>query len=289
MKDNQTNTTSTNDDDSQPIGTTTGALSGAATGAAMGAAGGPVGAVIGGVAGAVTGGLMGKGVEKAAQVAVDPDAHDTYWQENHSRQPYASQGSYEKYRTAYRTGYEGANTHGMDADYSTVESKLTSDYNTRRDTSSVELEHARPAIRAGFDRAREELRVILHEEKLNVGKREVESGQVHVRKVVHTEQVQVPVELRRENVTIERVSAGEVRDTNMADAFKDQTIEVKLTQEEAVVSKEAHVTGAVRIGKTAETETRTVSDSVRKEDVEVVRDGEETRRTDTTTDRTTKK
>ena len=36
-----------------------------------------------------------------------------------------------------------------------------------------------------------------------------------------------------------------------------------------MVSKEAHVIGEVRIGKTAETETHTVRDEVRKDDVEV--------------------
>ena len=75
-------------------------------------------------------------------------------------------------------------------------------------------------------------------------------------------------------MTIERVAAGDVRDVNAADAFKEGTVEVNLTREEAVVSKESHVTGAVRLHKTSETETQNVSDTVRKEDVEVIRDGQ---------------
>ena len=51
--------------------------------------------------------------------------------------------------------------------------------------------------------------------------------------------------------------------------FKEKTIDMPLSREEAVVSKESHVTGAVRLHKTSETETQNVSDTVCKEDVEV--------------------
>ena len=59
-------------------------------------------------------------------------------------------------------------------------------------------------------------------------------------------------------------------------------MDVTLHREEAVVSKESHVTGAVRARKTEEVEQRTVSDSVRKEDVEVLRDGKTTATRETT-------
>ena len=109
---------------------------------------------------------------------------------------------------------------------------------------------------------------------MTVGKREVDAGQVNVRKVVHTEQVSVPVELRREDVTIERVPASEVRGGPASDAFAEKTVDVVLHADEAVVSKEAHVTGAVRVSKTAQVETHVVADSVQKEDVEVTREAE---------------
>lgn len=275
MKDQDNTTGSTND--GQPIGTTAGGLSGAATGAAMGAAGGPVGAVIGGIAGAVVGGLTGKGVEKVAQGAVDPAAHDAYWQTNHASQSYAAggsgsgTGSYEQYRGAYRTGYEGAREHGADKSFAEAETTLKGTYEKAKDATGLGWEQAKHATRAAYERAAEELRVVLHEERLSVGKREVESGAVHVRKTVSTEQVSVPVELRREQATIERIPAGEVRGGVSADAFQEQTIEVRLTAEEAVVAKDTVVTGAVRVRKEGHVETQTVSDSVRKEDVEVER------------------
>ena len=275
MKD--TDNTTNYDEKGQPIGTATGGLSGAATGAAMGAAGGPVGAVIGGVAGAVTGALAGKGIEKGAQHAVDPAAHDSYWQEHHAKQSYVTGGAhYEEYRHAYRTGYEGAAAHGAEKTFADAEGTLKTNYEKAKDGVSVGWEQARHATKAAYDRAADEIRLTLHEERLRVGKREVEDGAVHVRKTVTSEQVNVPVELRREDAVIERIPAGEVQGGVAADAFQEKTVEVRLTAEEAVVSKDSVVTGAVRVHKTAETQTQTVSDSVRSEDVEVVRDGQTT-------------
>jgi uncharacterized protein (TIGR02271 family) len=111
----------------------------------------------------------------------------------------------------------------------------------------------------------------LSEEQLNVGKRAVEAGQVRLRKVVRTEHQEVPVELKREEVEIERIPAEQVSG-DAGDAFQDETIDVPLMQEEPVVEKTAQVTGGVRVTKDVETETQTVGGDVRSEDVEVDRD-----------------
>lgn len=114
--------------------------------------------------------------------------------------------------------------------------------------------------------------VTLHEEELQVGKREVEAGRVRVRKVVRTEHQEVPVELRREEVEIERVPAtGNVVGGT---AFGEQEIDVPVMREEAVVEKETHATEQVRLNKTAQTETETVGGDVRREDVEIDQDTE---------------
>ena len=81
------------------------------------------------------------------------------------------------------------------------------------------------------------------------------------------------MEIRHEDVVIERVAAGDVRTGTAASDFKEEVIDVPLTREEVVVQKDAHVTGAVRLRKTEGVETQQVSETVRKEDVEVVRDG----------------
>ena len=86
--------------------------------------------------------------------------------------------------------------------------------------------------------------------------------------------------MRREDVIVERIPASEVRSGASTSDFKDETIDVPLSREEVVVSKEAHVTGAVRVNKTATAETQNVSETVRKEDVEVLRDGKTVTETD---------
>ncbi len=119
----------------------------------------------------------------------------------------------------------------------------------------------------------DDIEVALSEEQVKVGKRTVDAGSVRLRKVIRTEIVNQPVEIRHEEVVVERVSADQVKAGAATSDFKDETIDVPLTREEVVVSKEAHVTGAVRLNKTSTAETQNVSETVRKEDVEVVRDG----------------
>ena len=206
---------------------------------------------------------------------INPEAHAAYWQETHATQPYATKGeTYEQYRTAYHTGYTGAQEHGATKTFADAESTLKSTYEKAKDSTGLGWDKAKHATKAAYEKAADEIQIILHEEQLLVGKREVSAGEVHLRKTVRTEQVNVPVELRREDVTIERVAAGDVRNVDTGEAFKEGTIEVNLTREEAVVSKESHVTGAVRLHKTSESETQQVSETVRKEDVEVLRDGQ---------------
>jgi len=116
-----------------------------------------------------------------------------------------------------------------------------------------------------------DVRVPLTEEQLQVGTRQVESGRARLHKVVRTEQVSTPVELRHEEVHVERVPASGAAVSGEApgDAFQEQDIEIPTMREEPVVSKDARVTGEVRVSKTPVTETRTVEGQVRKEDVAV--------------------
>ncbi|HET8632188.1 MAG TPA: DUF2382 domain-containing protein [Thermomicrobiales bacterium] len=116
------------------------------------------------------------------------------------------------------------------------------------------------------------------EERLDVEKRPAELGEVTINKNVTEERREVPVDLRREEVHVERrdvpdrpVRAGE------AD-LRDETIRVPVRGEEAVVRKEPVVTDEVVIDKTQTTERQTAADTVRKERVDVDKDLDETRR-----------
>jgi uncharacterized protein (TIGR02271 family) len=104
------------------------------------------------------------------------------------------------------------------------------------------------------------------EERLRVGKREVDRGGVRVRSYIVEEPVREDVSLREERVEIERRPAQGAA-TN--DVFREQTIEVSERGEEAVVAKDAVVTGEVVVRKTADQRTETVEDTVRHTEVDV--------------------
>ena len=116
-----------------------------------------------------------------------------------------------------------------------------------------------------------EIRVPVREERLDVEKQQGELGSVDIRKDVTTEQVNVPVELRHEEVTVNRVDVPDrpVSVGDAPDAFQEGTIRVPVRGEEAVARKEAVVTGEVVVDRDVVTERETISDTVRKERVDV--------------------
>jgi len=119
----------------------------------------------------------------------------------------------------------------------------------------------------------EQASVKLSEEQVKVGKREVVAGGVRLRKIVRTETMNQPVELRREELVVERVPANEATGRAQHE-FEQREVYVPLRREEPVVQKEARVREEVRVRKDARTDTQTVSEQVRKEDVQIEREGE---------------
>ena len=115
-----------------------------------------------------------------------------------------------------------------------------------------------------------EAHIPIIEEDVRVGKREVERGGVRVRSYVTEKPVEEAIQLRDETVRVERRAADRPVDPAEADeAFKESWVEVKETDEEAVVSKEARVVEEVVVGKDTETREEHVRDKVRRTDVEV--------------------
>ena len=121
------------------------------------------------------------------------------------------------------------------------------------------------------------IEVPLSEEEVKVGKRKVGAGEVKLHKTITTEQVNVPVELKREEVVIERFPAQEAGATGK-EPFQKEEIVVPLSREEPVVKKETRVTGGVRVRKTEGVEKETIRESVRKEDVDIDESGKVTRK-----------
>ncbi|MGN6673673.1 MAG: YsnF/AvaK domain-containing protein [Thermomicrobiales bacterium] len=121
----------------------------------------------------------------------------------------------------------------------------------------------------GEMRDRGEIAVPTAEERLNVEKRQSDLGTVDIHKNVTEEQQSVPVELRREEVNVERRNVEDRPLREGDDAFHEGTIRVPVRGEEAVVSKEPVVTGEVVVTKGQTTARQEVRDTVRKQDVDV--------------------
>ena len=121
----------------------------------------------------------------------------------------------------------------------------------------------REAARGGRD---EEAAVTRTEEELHVGKERVETGGIRLRKWVETERVDVPVELRKEKVAVQREPLD--REASPEEIGEDE-IEVTISEERPVVEKRAVAKERISVDKDVETERETVGDEVRKERVDV--------------------
>jgi uncharacterized protein (TIGR02271 family) len=106
------------------------------------------------------------------------------------------------------------------------------------------------------------------EERLNIGKREVNQGRVRVRSYVVERPVEEDVRLREERVALERRPADRAV-SGTADPFRERTLEVEQRGEEAVVSKDARITEEVVVGKTDSYRTEKVEDRLRRTEVEI--------------------
>ncbi len=107
------------------------------------------------------------------------------------------------------------------------------------------------------------------EEQLRVGKRVAEAGRVRVRSYVVETPVQEQVALRDERVHVERRPVNRAPTAADERLFAERTIEATERGEEAVVSKEVRVTEEIGLRKEVEQRTETVSDKVRRTEVEV--------------------
>jgi len=107
------------------------------------------------------------------------------------------------------------------------------------------------------------------QEALTVGKRAVDRGGVRVFTRVTEVPVEESVTLREEHAAIKRTVVDRVAGAADLAAFKEGSIEVRETGEEAVVQKTARVVGEVEIGRTATEREETIRDTVRQSKVEV--------------------
>ncbi len=125
-----------------------------------------------------------------------------------------------------------------------------------------------------IESASEDVRVPITEEKLDVDKRNVESGAVKVKKDVVTEQKTVNVPVQREVVSVETQPASGTTTSPAEGAFQEKDITIPVHEEEVEVHKRPVTKEEVHISKGVEQAERQVSDTVRKEKAKVETEGD---------------
>ena len=176
----------------------------------------------------------------------------------------------ETWRKEGWSGYDKSMTSGSGQSIGTAGAGQT-DYErtTGRQQATGKQSAAGQAGHKGTSAGEEAIPIV--EEQLRVGKRDVSGGRVRVRSYVVEQPVSEQVTLRDENVSVERRSVDRPI-TGTEDAFRERTIEADERREEAVVNKEARVKEEVVVRKDAQQRTETVSDTVRRTEVEVDED-----------------
>jgi uncharacterized protein (TIGR02271 family) len=120
----------------------------------------------------------------------------------------------------------------------------------------------------------EAMRLVLNEEQLAIGKREVSGGEVGVRKTVETERVHENVQLRHEEVEVERrpITDGYTAAGTNAMIGESEDIRIPLHAEEAVVEKRVVPTEELVVRKREVVENQPVDTILRREHAEVDRE-----------------
>lgn len=114
-----------------------------------------------------------------------------------------------------------------------------------------------------------EQRIPVIEEELKVGKRAVQRGGVRAYQRMTEKPVHESVQLREENVKVERHAVDQPASEADLAAFKEGSVEMREMAEEPVVSKTARVVEEVVVGKEVSQRTADIDDSVRRTDVDV--------------------
>ena len=151
-----------------------------------------------------------------------------------------------------------------------VEGKATSATPLRSEVGQAATATAPSAGRAvgTVDAGHEEV-IPVYEEQLRVGKRDVSHGRVRLRTYVTETPVQEQIGLREERVSVERRPVDRAVTGLSGDVFQERVIEVEERAEEAVVSKDVRIKEEIALRKEAAERTETVSDTVRRTEVDV--------------------
>jgi uncharacterized protein (TIGR02271 family) len=147
-----------------------------------------------------------------------------------------------------------ASATGLPQDDARPSDELSRDETTGRDTSGPTTDDA----------------MTRSEEEVTVGKTQREAGRARLKKYVVTEEVTQTVPVQREEVRVERepITEANVGRATEGPDISEEEHEVVLTEEEPVVEKRTVPKERVRLSKDTVTEEHTVSEDIRKEQIE---------------------
>jgi uncharacterized protein (TIGR02271 family) len=144
------------------------------------------------------------------------------------------------------------------------------DYSEARSDSGLPEGQGRQAVGRDTSGPTTDDAMTRSEEELRVGKAQRESGRARLRKYVVTEEVQKTVPVQREEVRVERepITDANVGDAKAGPDISEEEHEVTLHEEEVVTEKRAVPKERVRLDKQTVTEDQTVTEEVRKEQID---------------------
>ena len=244
-----------------------GGVAGAAGGAAIGSVAGPIGTLVGALAGAAGGWWAGKNVaEKVSEFDTSDDYYRTRFESTSGGR---SDFTYDRARPLYQFGYLASqNPDYRGRTFEDIEPDLQRAWNDDLRKEYGEWRDVRSYAADAFTRDDDERIITRSEEELAVGKRQVEAGEVQLRKTVETEHRTERVPVTREEVTVERrpvdreLAAGDIE-------IGEESIRVPVTEEELIVDKRPVVKEEIVVKKHAVEDTETVEADIRKERVDV--------------------
>lgn len=151
------------------------------------------------------------------------------------------------------------------------------DMSTRGTAAAASTTGTSTYAATGYAADREAGTMQVKEERLRAEKRPVETGEVSVRKEVHTENKTLEVPVQREEIVVERFPVhGKAATQGVAagDIGEGEQFRIPVREEQLQVHKDAVVTEEVRVGKQTHQDVERVSGQVRKEDVKVDQTGQ---------------
>ncbi|RYE22169.1 MAG: DUF2382 domain-containing protein [Sphingobacteriaceae bacterium] len=114
-------------------------------------------------------------------------------------------------------------------------------------------------------------KIALVEERLNIDIQKVETGTVQVHKKVVSEQVVQEVPVTHEEVQVERVAINQYVDAAPTVRYEGDTTIISVVKEVLVVEKRLMLVEELHISKKQITTSATVTETLRKEEIEINR------------------